>query len=153
MKAKEAGETSPSKVRGCARTCVGVGGGTGGDDTCAGVTETAQLVPLDMYVMLDSSGSMTEKTGKMGKGVVKWDAITTALDTFLKAPSSTGIGVGIQFFPLLQKGVPTSCTSNAECGPGAPCLLKLCSISQAACSTNQDCGGGGGQKRADQKTG
>jgi hypothetical protein len=119
--------------------------GSGGDDSCAGVTSTAELVPLDMYIMLDSSGSMSEKTGKMGKGVVKWDAITTALDTFFKDPGSVGIGVGLQFFPLRMKGVPSSCTSNAQCGAAAPCYLKICDQSQAPCSTNNDCGPNGGQ--------
>lgn len=71
--------------------------GNPGDGSCAASQTKAELVPLDMYIMLDKSGSM-------GMGSGRWEAVTGALGTFLKQPESSGIGVGIQFFPLFAGG-------------------------------------------------
>src|SRR5262245_7146548 len=48
--------------------CGGVGGGGSsqggsGGMACAGSTVKGELIPLDMYIMLDKSGSMADKTG------------------------------------------------------------------------------------------
>lgn len=115
------------------------GSGAGGDDTCAGETTAAELVSLDLYLMLDVSGSMTEVT--FG-GVTKWDAITQALGAFFHDPSSAGLGVGLQRFPMKTPGVPDSCTADTDCpASSGPCMLKICSnqLSLTACNTNADC--------------
>ncbi len=57
---------------------------------CATATSEAHLVPLDLYVMLDQSGSMVGP---------KWTNVTTALTDFAGVASS-GIGMGLQYFPL-----------------------------------------------------
>ncbi len=78
------------------------GGGGGGDaGACAATKETAKLVPLDIYVMMDQSGSMSETTSS---GSTKWAAIKTAISSFLGDPSSAGIGVGIGYFPIETGG-------------------------------------------------
>jgi hypothetical protein len=127
----------------------GQGGNTGGSGqggmACAGSTVKGELVPLDMYIMLDKSGSMLDKTGAAGNGPTKWDAVTTALKAFFQDPGSAGLGVGIQFFPLNKPGVPDSCTNNNQCGAGGPCLLKACDLDLqlgniTPCSSNFDCG-------------
>jgi hypothetical protein len=122
----------------------GMNGGTGGTMECAGTTSKAELIPLDIYLMLDSSGSMTSKTGSMGTGPTKWDAITQALSTFFTDPASAGLGVGLQHFPLAKPGVPATCTSNTQCINGSgPCYLKVCSKApNPPCATNTDCPGG-----------
>lgn len=114
-------------------------GGTGGEETCAGETSKAELVPLDIYLMLDSSGSMEETT--FG-GASKWDAITGALSTFFHDASSAGLGVALHRFPTNVAGVPDSCTLNSECpGSTGPCLFKVCSNQPTLtpCSANADC--------------
>ncbi len=128
----------------------GVGGSfstgttTGAGGSCAGETKTAELVPLDIYIMLDASGSMLDKTGMMGQGVPKWDAVTDALTTFFDDPQSSGIGAGLQYFPVTAAGAPSSCSSQADCGQFGPCLLKICQNDTGiVCSTNQDCGAAG----------
>src|SRR5262245_5664810 len=45
--------------------------GAGG--SCAGETQKAELVPLDMYVMLDKSGSMADSAQG---GSTKWSAVS-----------------------------------------------------------------------------
>lgn len=99
-------------------------GNTGGlGAACAAVVSKAEPVPLDMYLMLDSSGSMLDLTAG---GASKWDAVKTALRSFLNDPASAGLGVGLQYFPLTKPNAPASCASNAECGDSGPCLLKFC---------------------------
>jgi hypothetical protein len=116
--------------------------GAGGAESCAGSASQAELVPLDIYMMLDSSGSMNFPTST---GATKWTAVTSALTTFFKDPNSAGLGVGIQNFPILAAGVPATCKSNADCpGTSGPCLLKQCAPTTTVipCSQNTDCPSG-----------
>jgi uncharacterized protein YegL len=57
---------------------------------CSGQEAQATLVPLDMIVVLDKSGSMSGE---------KWDTATTALKAFFNDPNSDGIGAGLVYFP------------------------------------------------------
>src|SRR5688500_12820532 len=66
----------------------GPGTGTGGGASCAGEKSTAELIPLDLFIMLDSSGSMDEGTGD---GNTKWEAVTEALVAFFNDPQSSSI--------------------------------------------------------------
>src|SRR5262245_20350540 len=68
------------------------GNGSGSGGACAATSSKGKLAPLDIYIMLDQSGSMSDPV----PGGTKWTAITAALNTFLQAPASAGISVGIQ---------------------------------------------------------
>lgn len=118
----------------------GAGEGAGGEASCAGETKTAELVPLDLYIMLDASGSMDER---LATGGTKWRAVTDALEAFFTDPQSEGLGVGLQYFPLMNAGVPVSCTTNEQCGDSGPCALRACSNSfdtaLQVCVTDSDC--------------
>jgi len=110
---------------------------------CAAEVRKGELAPVDLYVLLDKSGSMHDQTSS---GITKWDAISTALRAFVQDPASAGLGVGLQYFPLLKAGVPESCTTNAECGTGGPCLLSACDNVTSplqVCVTSRDCPRGG----------
>ena len=118
----------------------GNGNSGGKGPACAGKVSTAQAVPLDMLIMLDTSSSMLDPSATQ---VSKWDAVKLALESFLTDKASAGIGVGLQYFPQLKPNTPASCTNDAQCGEGAPCFLKLCfdSIPDGLypCSTAADC--------------
>src|SRR5687768_4610197 len=88
-------------------------GGTGGIDACVGEKSTGELVPVDLFVMLDISGSMLDPTED---GTDKWTRVQQALTAFLTDDGSAGLGVGIQYFPLNKQGVPATCTTNEACG-------------------------------------
>lgn len=90
----------------------GGSGALGNGEECAGTLVQAQRLPLDMYVMLDTSGSMTDPTVGNAK-VTKWQAVSSALNDFVSDPASDGLGIGIQTFPLTDGRAPTSCTTNA----------------------------------------
>lgn len=62
-------------------------------DQCATAEYEAKLRPLDMLVLLDQSGSMTEHDDR-------WTPTTNAIKSFVSSPESTGIGIGLQYFPL-----------------------------------------------------
>jgi hypothetical protein len=101
-------------------------------------TARAERVPLDLYVMFDSSLSMTSSTGVAN--ITKWTATKTAMTAFLNDPMSAGLGVGLQFFPLVKPGVPDECLMDAQCGASGPChVLRGCLIADKLCETNADC--------------
>jgi Mg-chelatase subunit ChlD len=113
--------------------------GGGADAACATQSATAQVLPLDLYMMLDTSGSMVDLTAS---GVTKWDSVKAALTAFFNDPSSAGIGVGVQYFPQEKAGVPDSCLADAECGTSGPCdRLRSCSggTTVVACGVDADC--------------
>jgi len=72
--------------------------------TCGGSIFEPERLPLDMYFLVDSSGSMAEPTAA---GANKWDLVTSALINFLGNPENSQIGVGIGYFP---QGVTPTCT-------------------------------------------
>jgi hypothetical protein len=127
-------------------TGVGMTGGGGGQmpdgTSCAQVVRKGESVPLDMYILLDKSSSMLDATGA---GPTKWDAIRSALEGFVNASTSAGLGVGLQYFPLLKPGVPPTCTSHAQCGTGGPCFLTSCDNvgTVTPCTKDSDCTRGG----------
>jgi len=98
--------------------------------SCLGETRAAEAIGLDMYVMLDSSGSMNNEVPPRSARdfpISKWNAVRASLTEFVRAPETEGIGVGLQFFPQLTPGVPPSCESNADCGAnGGNCTSSVC---------------------------
>lgn len=114
-------------------------------DSCVTSKVDAERVPVDMFIMLDRSGSMLAETGA---GPTKWDATREALDNFIKDPRSEGLGVGLQYFPIGKPGVPDTCTKDADCGSAdnGPCINRLCqparfgpSIPITFCVSDADC--------------
>jgi hypothetical protein len=106
---------------------------------CAATAVEAQELPLDLYFMIDTSGSMNDLVGKQKS---KWNAVSAAMTAFVNDPASAGIGMGLQYFPLTQQGVPTSCTSSAQCGSAGPCFFNTCATGGSSvipCDTPADC--------------
>lgn len=95
------------------------------DEECAGDLIEAKRVPLDMYVMLDVSGSMLSPT-EGDATITKWQAVSSALSDFVSDDASAGIGVGLQVFPIRREEAPTSCTSDQQCGDFGPCANRGC---------------------------
>lgn len=124
---------------GAAGTLSGASGSGGGPD-CAGTLVEGMPVPVDVFVMLDISGSMVAATGS---GTTKWDAVKGAINSFLNAPESAGLSVAIQYFPLQKAAVPATCTATADCGAdGGSCLMKYCALyanGYTQCESDTDC--------------
>jgi hypothetical protein len=111
----------------------GAGGATTGSTattttTCGALSSTAQQIPLDMFIMLDQSGSMDGG---------KWTSVTSALKTFVQQPDAVGIGVGLQYFGLPSGGsCPLTCKTNTDCGACGPCMFGVCLGSAGGDSCN-----------------
>ena len=74
---------------------------------CVGTEVAAEALPVDVFAVLDGSGSMAEATQS---GVSKWYATKAAFRDFLQqAPSSMGFGLSI--FPGIGPGT-TSCRNE-----------------------------------------
>jgi Mg-chelatase subunit ChlD len=124
------------------------GGGDSGLGTCAAETQSAKQSPLDIFIMLDTSGSMTAETGASGSPT-RMAAVKSALQAFVGDPKSAGIGVGLQNFPITHAGAPASCTTSAQCTVGGTsygkCFKKACPLvagtAPKICDTPADCGG------------
>lgn len=73
-------------------------GGTGGgssmveaDASCATGTAKASLMPVNMFIQFDRSGSMLDDD--------KWAQATQALSGFFRDPATAGLRVALRFFP------------------------------------------------------
>jgi Mg-chelatase subunit ChlD len=65
-------------------------------EACVGVSVRAERLPVDLFAVVDGSGSMEEATST---GVSKWHATKAAFNDFLRhAPR--GMGFGLSLFPL-----------------------------------------------------
>jgi len=96
----------------------GAGGAGGtGQDACAADTYQGERFPLDMFIMMDQSGSMDGRQNQNGGNNV-WIPISDALKTFVQSPESADIGVGIGYFPLRVPCIspdPECCNRSGNC--------------------------------------
>jgi hypothetical protein len=98
---------------------------------CLGETHQAERIGLDMFVMLDISGSMLDvlpTVNFLATPTTKWDAVRESLKSFVRAPETADIGVGLQYFPQGNTGVPLTCATNDECNGGGPCTNSICVV-------------------------
>jgi Mg-chelatase subunit ChlD len=92
--------------------------GQEGSSVCAAQVREGQRVPVDMYFLVDSSGSMAEQV----TGGSKWNVVSAALVTFLNDPRNTGTGVGVGYFPSVAQSSCVPGQSGCLCVP----IINLC---------------------------
>jgi hypothetical protein len=118
----------------------GFGGGDSGGGPpigggCASSSSKAEPIPLDIFIMLDQSGSMSEDAGN---ALTKWQTVRAAITEFVMSDSSEGIGVGIQYFGLPTPAVlgctQIPCTMDSDCTDGC----TICSPGVCHSSWNPD---------------
>jgi len=126
---------------------------------CTGLEVAAEPFPLDMYVMMDQSGSMGAPVNLYNPfGPTQWDAVKQAFLDFFAGTSPDGMSMGIQYFPLPidpWSSFGTCTSSGSGCGAGTTCVsmdngrfcMDSCSGS-GGCSADSECmsldGGDGG---------
>jgi hypothetical protein len=74
------------------------GGGPSPDAACGADIQQAMLVPVNMFVMFDRSGSMNDEADET-TGASRWDLASAALTMFFQDPTASGLGVALRFFP------------------------------------------------------
>ena len=108
----------------------GTTGGTGGsggqidpDAACVAEPRAGEQVPLDLFFMVDKSGSMGCAVGSNANcngasnppaPATRWTSIKEALGTFVSSAMSNGLGAGMGFFP--QYSNPNG-TGTLRCNP------------------------------------
>jgi hypothetical protein len=133
-----AGQSGSGTLAGSAGS-ISVGGGTG--ESCALESKKADPLPLDLFVMLDQSTSMTRETTP---GTTKWTAVTKALEGFFADTKSTGIGAGIQYFGQVDTSIPATCAKDADCGAKGPCFVQKACVGTPDfrfCEASSECSG------------
>ncbi len=88
--------------------------GTCGAPLCTATTTESVLKKVNMYFMVDKSGSM---------GGTKWTGTTSALNTFFQSNASAGLGVALEFFRLDSGGA----NGDGCPGTGSVCTDVPCS--------------------------
>jgi hypothetical protein len=92
------------------------GGGNPDDKSCKAVGAMAMPLPVDIYVLLDRSGSMLNDINDPGTGgtippaagvPVKWDATVSALNMFVTSPAAQGMQIGLGLFPPVGRNMCT----------------------------------------------
>ena len=87
-------------------------GGSGSladEDVCQGVSLTAVASPVNVLILLDRSVSMLDPVDPTVPGSPsRWDAVTSALRSFVNSAEATDARVGLQFFGLIN--------GNDDCG-------------------------------------
>jgi hypothetical protein len=81
---------------------------------CAGEVYKAEIVPLDLMLLMDSSASMLEVVA--ADGYSKWETAQAALGAFINDPESRGLGVGLHFFPTITE---KTCNTDGDCVAGS----------------------------------
>jgi hypothetical protein len=98
--------------------------GEGGrnDGACIGVSNEAESVPIDLFIMMDRSMSMDELVP--GGQMTRWQALHKAVETFVDSGSDGDIRAGIGFFgvtggndPSLDCDQRRYATPKVEIGP------------------------------------
>jgi hypothetical protein len=98
----------------------GITGAGGFDDTkvCGGDIKKAEALPVDMYIMFDQSSSMNDQRPD-GSGTW-WTAAQAGVTSFVGSSRASGMGVGLQYFPLSGNTPGCSLKSGIGdcCSPG-----------------------------------
>jgi len=107
-----------------------------GDGVCSASSTPAEPVPLDLYVLMDSSLSMNETTSTG----TKWGDVRIAMKGFFESQSSAGLGVGLKYFPGVQSGAMPTCSADGpdatNCGAYGPCDKRKTCVGNSASTTN-----------------
>jgi len=110
------------------------------EGACVGESFPGKLAPLDVYILLDATASMT---GTNDMPVV-WPDVVAALKDIISDPMTEGIGVGLTFLPNKPPPgtvIPGACGPGIDCGALGPCeFLGAGFACTNACTTNADCG-------------
>lgn len=75
----------------------------GPPEECVNESVEAEPIPLDMYIMLDRSGSMAGS---------RWTNVKSAINTFVNEPSSAGVTIALDYFsgntcPISEYSTPS----------------------------------------------
>src|SRR6478736_5189520 len=108
------------------------GNGSGGAGTvdsnsaCATSSADGEPTPVDLYFMVDITGSMNcpvpdggmacdMVNGPPASGDSRWTVVSAALKAFIADPANQSLGVGMRFFPIAGNTGGPGGNNNASC--------------------------------------
>ncbi len=112
------------------------------DAACAAQAGDTAAITADVFIMLDKSRSMNcpasddacENPPTTLTHPTRWDAVTSAIDSFVNSPMSAGIGVGIGLFPASGNDCIVSSYATPTV-PIAPVPANAAAITMAVAAT------------------
>ena len=125
------------------------------EDTCVGAWYPGDIVPLDVYILLDATASMN---GGDDPATNVWTPVVNAITDLVADTMTKGIGVGLTYLPVRPPAgavLHGSCRNTpagphcsdygegvGECGCPLPglCVLNGSSACDRACGVDADCG-------------
>ena len=115
----------------------GAGGAIVKPPECVVYESAVAVVPLDLFMLLDASGSMAQA---LDQSYTKWSAVGDALTFFMTAPESGGMTVALTFFPIIDESVPRYCSALLSCPDPEWCKPAfVCAEAGGFCSVDEDC--------------
>jgi hypothetical protein len=111
------------------------GGAACGAPVCAGAAVATTQVPINMYVLLDRSGSMGDKPpNPPGNTLTKFQIVKAALTTFFDDPEAAGTHIYFRGFPDVSESSPAG---KACIDQNATCNATNQATEVTACATPQ----------------
>jgi hypothetical protein len=110
---------------------------------CARDTYEGQRVDVNLYLLLDISGSMDAPIST-DTTQTQWEAVRAALIGFLESEDTEGLRVALNYYPIL--GERSDCSIRNTCEQDVACLTTVCDLRLAlldvvtACGAASDCG-------------
>lgn len=117
--------------------------GSGSPAECARDTYDGQRAAVNLYLLLDISGSMNLPIA-VDSELTQWDAVRGAVEGFIAAPESTGLQLALNYYPSLSER--TDCDEFNNCAAAVPCITRICDLSYflfgdvLPCSLDLECG-------------
>ncbi len=117
----------PGGLKLCNNACVDTSTDTANCGTCNNVCSVCQAgncitcATTDLFISQDLSGSMADV---FDTSPSRLQAVQGALGTFLMDPLSSGMGVGIGYFPIVKP--MATCVVDADCGLAGVCFSGIC---------------------------
>jgi Mg-chelatase subunit ChlD len=117
--------------------------GSGAAAECARDTYQGQRAEVNLYLLLDISGSMNLPIA-VDSELTQWDAVRTAVEGFIAAPESAGLELALNYYPSLSERA--DCDEFNNCAAAVPCITRICDLSYflfgdvLPCSLDLECG-------------
>ncbi len=104
---------------------------------CARDTYNAERVDVNLYLVLDISGSMSSPIA-VDTDVTQWDAVRAAVTEFIESPESAGFNLALNYYPLM--GERSNCGPGATCTSDVDCVTTVCDLRFAFADIYTPCG-------------
>jgi hypothetical protein len=103
-------------------------------EVCTAEAHEGKRVSVDMYFLVDSSGSMAEQV----EGGSKWDVVSDALVDFLNDPRNSETAAGIGYFPNTPQGDCKKGDPGCVCIPFIDIFIDICFANRGGSCTVAD---------------